>query len=123
LKSRAGIILFAHGSREPQWARPFEQLAARVAKKSDAAVKLAFLEQMAPTLDEAIAALAAEGVTRVRVVPVFLGRGGHVRADLPGLVDAAAKRYPKVSFSIDAPIGEQAAVIDAIASAITGKKN
>ena len=25
-----GLILFAHGSREPGWAEPFEQLAARV---------------------------------------------------------------------------------------------
>jgi sirohydrochlorin cobaltochelatase len=123
LKHREGIVLFAHGSREPQWARPFEQLAALVAKKSGAVVKLAYLEQMTPTLDQAIAALVAEGLARVRVVPVFLGQGGHVREDLPKLVNAAAQRHPRVSFAVDAPIGEQAAVIDGIASVIAANKN
>ncbi|HET7364453.1 MAG TPA: CbiX/SirB N-terminal domain-containing protein [Burkholderiales bacterium] len=115
----AGIVLFAHGSRDPDWARPFEQLAAELAHKVSGSVALAYLELMRPPLDEAIALLVAKGATSIRVVPVFLGQGGHVKEDLPRLVERARKTHPKVAITLEPPIGEQPAVIDAIASAIT----
>ena len=113
-----GIVLFAHGSRDPQWARPFEQLAATLATKIDARVALAYLELMQPSLEQAIAVLVKKGATSIRVVPVFLGPGGHVKEDLPKLLAPARERHPGIVFSLDAPIGEQAAVIEAIAAAI-----
>jgi len=46
-----GLILFAHGARDPRWALPFEAVAARVrAQRPGVPVRLAFLEFMAPTL-------------------------------------------------------------------------
>jgi sirohydrochlorin cobaltochelatase len=114
----AGIVLFAHGSRDREWARPFEQLAASLSRKVDGPVKLAYLELMPPSLDEAIAALVHEGAKRIRVVPVFLGAGGHVKGDLPKLIAAAHKRHPAIDFALDPPIGEQATVMEAIADAI-----
>jgi len=78
-------------------------------------VKIAYLEVMRPSLDEAIADLVAGGVDAIRIVPVFLGMGGHVREDLPRLVAAA---NPPVQVTIDPPIGEQADVVEAIAGAI-----
>ena len=71
---------------------------------------------MKPSLDEAIADLVARGVGSIRIVPVFLGAGGHVKEDLPRLVAAA---NPPVKVTIDPPIGEQASVIEAIAAAIS----
>jgi sirohydrochlorin cobaltochelatase len=116
-----GIVLFAHGSRDRDWARPFEELARAVAQKVDGPVRLAFLELMPPSLEEAIAGLINEGVTAIRVVPVFLGQGGHVKEDLPRLLDAARRRYPATQFSLDLPIGEQRTVIEAIAAAIASR--
>ena len=114
-----GIVLFAHGSRDPDWSRPFERLAAALEKKLPAvAVALAYLEH-GPSLEEALAALVAKGVGAIRVVPVFLGAGGHVKADIPRLVAAAS---PAVPVSVDAPIGEQAQVIDAIAEGIASPR-
>ena len=112
---RKGIILFAHGSRDAEWARPFERIASSLSKNKDLLVKIAYLEVMRPSLDEAIADLVAGGVDAIRIVPVFLGMGGHVREDLPRLVAAA---NPPVQVSIDPPIGEQAEVVEAIAGAI-----
>src|SRR5439155_6571097 len=68
---KAGIVLFAHGSRDPQWARPFEALAATLSRKFDGPVKLAYLELMQPSLEQAIAAMVSEGAKTIRVVPVF----------------------------------------------------
>jgi sirohydrochlorin cobaltochelatase len=114
---KQALVLFAHGSRDPQWARPFEQIAARLADRFS--VKLAYLEQMRPSLDEAVASLAASGARAARVVPLFLGAGGHVKDDLPRLV-ADAQRAHGVQLTLEQPIGEQPAVIAAIADALGG---
>jgi sirohydrochlorin cobaltochelatase len=113
-----GIVLFAHGSRDAQWARPFEQLALSLSRRFSGPVELAFLDLMPPTLEQAIDALARKGVLSVRVVPVFLGKGGHVGADLPRLAAQAAGKHPTLKVELEPPIGEQATVIEAIASAI-----
>ena len=113
-----GIVLFAHGSRDREWARPFETLAATLAAKVEGPVALAYLESMQPALADAIATLVQQGATSIRVVPVFLGAGGHVKNDLPQLVARARTDHPKVAIRLEAPIGEQHAVIDAIAAAI-----
>ena len=112
---RKGIVLFAHGSRDPEWARPFERIAAALSKREEFLVRIAYLELMQPSLDAAIAELVASGVASIRIVPLFFGAGGHVREDLPRLVAAA---NPPVQVTIDPPIGEQAGVVDAIAGAI-----
>jgi sirohydrochlorin cobaltochelatase len=42
---KEGLVLFAHGSRDPEWARPFERIAAILRERLPAtAVGLAFLE-------------------------------------------------------------------------------
>lgn len=117
-----GVVLFAHGSRDPRWAGPFEKLSAALKQRLPGAlVVVAYLELMAPSLDEAIAALAAAGARSIRIVPAFLGHGGHVGEDLPRLVAAAAAARPELELTLEPPIGEQPAVIDAIAKAIAGR--
>jgi sirohydrochlorin cobaltochelatase len=113
-----GIVLFAHGSRDRDWAGPFEKLAATLAGKVRGPVVLAYLESMQPSLADAIAGLVVEGAKAIRVVPVFLGAGGHVKEDLPRLVAEARATHAAISIRLESPIGEQAAVIEAIASAI-----
>jgi sirohydrochlorin cobaltochelatase len=111
-----GIVLVAHGSRDPDWSRPFERIAASLAQKLPAAsVGLAYLEH-GPSLDEMVAALVAKGVASIRVVPVFLGQGSHVKDGLPRLV--AQSTRPGMALHLDQAIGEQPEVIEAIASII-----
>ncbi|KPF50768.1 cobalamin biosynthesis protein CbiX [beta proteobacterium AAP121] len=112
-----GLILFAHGARDPRWAGPFEAVAAQVrANAPDAAVRLAYLEFMAPTLPEAGAELAAAGCTAVAVLPLFLGAGGHVRKDLPLLMDGLRSAHPGVRFTLHPAVGE----IDTVVAAMAG---
>ncbi|HKU45595.1 MAG TPA: CbiX/SirB N-terminal domain-containing protein [Burkholderiales bacterium] len=113
---KSGIVLFAHGSRDPEWARPFEAIAAQLSQQF--LVRVAYLETMRPSLAEAVAALAEAGARSIRVVPVFFGAGGHVKEDLPRLVAEAKRAHPAVKLTLEAPIGEQPAVIAAIAKAI-----
>ena len=114
---KESIVLFAHGSREPEWAQPFERIASEL--RNEFRVELAFLEQMRPTLEEAIASLASKGAQRVRIVPLFLGAGGHVREDLPKLAQAARERHAGIEIILERTIGERQEVTDAIAAVIS----
>lgn len=117
----SGLLLFAHGARDPRWALPFEAVAQRVrAARPDMPVQLAFLEFMAPTLEEAAVALVEAGCTQVSVLPLFLGAGGHVRRDLPELLDRMRARYTGVSWQLHAAVGELDGVIGAMADAAIG---
>ena len=111
-----GLLLFAHGARDPQWARPFEAVAARCkAQRGDSRVALAFLEFMAPDLVAGGSALVAAGCTSVDVVPLFLGAGGHVRKDIPVLMARLQAEHPAVRFVLRPAIGEAEGVIQAMA--------
>ena len=116
---KQGLVLLAHGSKDPEWSRPFERIAATLEKKLPAvAVALAYLEH-GPSLAEALAMLVAKGSGTIRVVPVFLGAGGHVKDDIPKLVAAANS---PVTVVIDPPIGEQPQIIEAIAATISAAR-
>jgi sirohydrochlorin cobaltochelatase len=113
-----GLLLFAHGARDPRWAEPFEAVARRVCELDPGVmVQLAFLEFMSPTLPEAGELLVAAGCDQVDVVPLFLGAGGHVRTDLPALLDALAADHPRTEWRLQRAIGEIDNVIEAMARA------
>ena len=113
---KRGLLLFAHGARDPRWALPFEDIARRVRLGDPAlAVSLGYLEFMSPGLVEAGAALAAQGCDRVEVLPLFLGAGGHVRKDVPLLLEQLRQIHPEVQWSLRPTIGEEDAVVDAMA--------
>lgn len=115
--SSHGILLFAHGARDANWARPFEAVRERVrAAMPEAAVELAFLEFMAPDLAQAGARLAAR-CAQVTVVPLFLGAGGHVRKDVPALLERLAAAHPATRFRLAGAAGEHPLVIEALAEA------
>ena len=116
------IILFAHGARDPAWAQPLQRTREAVLAQAAAAgavldVRLAFLEFISPTLDVAIDEAVAAGTTDVQVVPVFLAQSGHVRRDVPALLDAARARHPAMQIELQGALGEEQSVIDALATA------
>lgn len=114
---KTGIVLFGHGARDPEWAGPMKRMAARIeATAPEVPVALAFMEFMTPTLDEAVDRLVAQGVGRIRIVPVFLAQGGHLKRDVPVAVAQAEARHPGVAMTLAVAAGEADAVVDAIAA-------
>jgi sirohydrochlorin cobaltochelatase len=113
-----GLILFAHGSRDPRWAEPFEAVAAAVRERAPAlAVRLAYLELMQPDLAGAVNTLInEEGATHIAVLPLFLGSGNHLKRDLPPLVDTLRAAHPGVAITLHAAVGEHPALTAALAS-------
>lgn len=113
------IILFAHGARDPEWARPLQRLREAVlARSPQADVQLAFLEFMTPDLGGAIDSAAAAGTSQVSVVPVFLAQGGHVRRDVPLILAAAQARHPALKIELRPVLGEAQTVIEAMAACV-----
>ena len=113
-----GLLLFAHGARDPAWAAPFQAIAAELqTRRPELPIALAYLELMTPDITTAAGALVAVGGTRVQIVPMFLGASGHVRRDVPPLVEALRAQHPRVLFALHDAIGEQPSVIRAMAGA------
>ncbi|HEX2013364.1 MAG TPA: CbiX/SirB N-terminal domain-containing protein [Roseateles sp.] len=112
-----GLLLFAHGARDPAWARPFEAIAARIAAaRPQLPLALAYLELMQPDIATAAETLILHGCTRIHIVPMFLGASGHVRRDVPPLVDSLRARHGQ-EWLLHPAIGEQDAVMQAMADA------
>jgi sirohydrochlorin cobaltochelatase len=110
------IVLFAHGSREPEWARPFERLRGLVARQiGGESVELAFLEHMPPSLEEAVARLHARGARHITVLPLFLGAGGHLKRDLPRLLDQLRSAHRDLSLGATPALGEIDPVLESVA--------
>lgn len=114
--TQTGLILFAHGSRDPEWASTLNRVRSSVHERSpDLPVKLAFLELMQPDLQATADALIAEGIGRIVVLPMFIAQGGHLKKDLPALIDALRVRHPRIVFEQAAPVGEAESVVQAMA--------
>ena len=110
------VILFGHGARDPEWAAPMRRIREHMLVRPDApAVELAFLEFMQPTLPDAIVRIAATGVQRIAIVPIFLGQGGHLKRDLPVLLEEVRAAHPECEITLALAVGESAPVIAAMA--------
>ncbi|MGE5469940.1 MAG: sirohydrochlorin chelatase [Bacteroidota bacterium] len=110
------LILFAHGARDPEWASPMRRVQAAIRARLPALpVELAFLEFMTPSLTDCVAELIGRGAQELIVLPIFIARGGHLKRDLPEMLDVLRLAYPGVSFSLAGAVGEHEMVIQAIA--------
>lgn len=95
-----GLILFAHGSRDPAWGASLHALARELAAQDPTLqVRCAFLELQAPDLASVVAELAPQ-VQHLWVCPVFWAANGHVRRDLPALLDEARRAHPRLQLEL-----------------------
>lgn len=115
---KQGLLLLAHGARDPAWALPFQDVAGRIrAAHPTWEVSVAFLEFMAPSIVVGGEALARSGCTRIDLLPLFLGAGGHVRKDIPVFVRELQAAHPGVTWVLHPAVGEAGSVIQAMADA------
>jgi sirohydrochlorin cobaltochelatase len=115
------LILFAHGARDPRWAEPFEAIrGALLAVDPGRRVELAYLELMSPSLVEVATQLHADGIRHACIVPLFLATGGHLRRDLPKMVDALADTLPGFTLDVRPPLGESPEMREAIVAWLAG---
>ncbi|MFD3324719.1 sirohydrochlorin chelatase [Streptomyces sp. NPDC058701] len=117
------LVAVAHGSRDPRAPRAVEALLERVRElRPRLDVRLGHLELNAPLLADTLstvserasgghAAGAATGAPGSAVlVPLLLGRGYHVKRDLP----AAAARAARLRVRVAAPLGPHPLLVEAL---------
>ena len=118
------LILFAHGARDPEWARPVQAVAAKLRiENPDQPVLVAFLEFMTPTLPEAVSEFISsttDPVAAIDILPFFIAQGGHLRQEVPLMLEDIQRQHPGISLRLLPPLGELPSVQAAMAQAITG---
>lgn len=115
---KQALILFGHGARDPQWARPLHAIRlALQSQRPDLSVELAFLEYLQPSLEDCVAALVGAGVSDICIFPVFIAQGGHLVREVPVTLAALATRFPDVTLTMLPVAGESPLVIEAMAAA------
>lgn len=98
-----GYILLSHGSKvkasnEASF-KVLEEL-----RKNIKNIELAFLELAEPDFENAVKLLKEAGVASIRVLPLFLAPGKHVREDIPSLCKACSEKY-KIEINVLEHIG------------------
>jgi sirohydrochlorin cobaltochelatase len=112
---KTALVMFAHGSRDPDWAAPFRVVQRKVAAaKPDVEVELAFLELMQPSLPAAVDRLVEAGCERVTIAPLFMAQGAHLKRDVARLVEELQSRHGKVELALLPAAGEAESVMEAI---------
>lgn len=94
------LIAVAHGSRDPRSARVMAALVDKIrSARPDLDVRLCFLDLNAPSVEQTIDAVAAEGSPGAVLVPLLLGSAFHARIDLPTIVSRARSRHPGLALT------------------------
>ena len=115
-----GLILLVHGSKDPEWIKPFERMRGEVAEGSPGVrVELACLQFCEPELSKTVSMLAGEGIGEIVIAPVFISALGHVLNDVPAAVDEAISRFPDLKVTVTEALGETPEVMEAMRKALS----
>ncbi len=81
------LLAVAHGSADPRAAAANEALIRRAAGRlPEVRLRLAYLDHVPPSVPDALASLARDGVEEAVVLPLLLTVGYHSRTDIPVLL-------------------------------------
>ena len=114
-----GILVIAHGSRAKETeAVPEVVLNMVKARMPGIIMELAFMEFSERTIEKGVAALAARGVTEIKIVPYFLFMGIHLKEDIPRIVAQCAVNYPGIHITMGEPLGVDKRLADILVDRI-----
>lgn len=105
------LIALAHGSRDPRSSATVTALTDAVAGlRPDLRVEPAFLDLVAPSFDDSVDRLVAEGHDEIVVVPLLLSEAYHATEDVPAAIAAAEARHPGIRVTMTKVLGLEPAV-------------
>jgi sirohydrochlorin cobaltochelatase len=91
---RIGVIVCGHGSRDVRAVGEFGVMVGALAKRlPDVPVESGFLEFARPIIHDGLDRLRERGVDHVLAVPGMLFAAGHVKNDVPSVLNAYAARH------------------------------
>ena len=122
LRSDVANILIAHGSRDPLWRKPFENLLDKSRISSPNKIfYLCYLELCEPSMNDLLKELTKNGsnISTINIFPILLSAGVHFNKDIQKKVKDLHSIFPEIKFKINDVIGDSSIVSDAIVKVIT----
>lgn len=118
MNSNTANILLAHGSRDPQWQKPFLDMTESIKKQGTSLiVELAFMELSEPSLESMCSDLAQQGITHINIYPIFFAAGRHLRIDVPKQLSKLETDL-HIKTTLHPPVGQEKIVQEAITQVI-----
>jgi sirohydrochlorin ferrochelatase len=112
---RIAVLLIAHGSRRQAANDDLSQLAEILrARDLFPIVETAYLELAPPDVPAGAARCAAQGATRVKMLPYFLSAGGHAVDDLEAHRRALSATFPHIEFELCPPLGVHPLMVEIV---------
>ncbi|MEF8757111.1 MAG: sirohydrochlorin chelatase [Halobacteriales archaeon] len=111
------VLLAGHGSRREASNQHVRDVADRLSDQLDERVKPAFIELEPPSLGEGVDDLA-DHADHVTVVPLMLFAAGHVKNDVPLVLDQARERHPDLTVDYGSHLGVRPELVDLIADRV-----
>ncbi len=101
--SKLGVMVCGHGSRDVGAVTEFNQLVARIASRlPHLPVESGFLEFAHPVIRDGLDTLRNQGVDHILAVPGMLFAAGHVKNDVPSVLNEYAHEHGiKIDFGRD----------------------
>jgi len=103
IMSKLGVMVCGHGSRDVGAVTEFNQLVANIAGRlPEMPVESGFLEFAHPVIRDGLDKLRNQGVDHILAVPGMLFAAGHVKNDVPSVLNEYAKEHGiKIEFGRD----------------------
>ena len=92
---KIGVMVCGHGSRDMEAITEFQSVAAGIATRlPQYPVASGFLEFAKPIIREGLDKLHQQGADHILAVPVMLFAAGHVKNDIPSVLNTYAVQHP-----------------------------
>jgi sirohydrochlorin cobaltochelatase len=106
----------AHGSRDDASQQVVGELLARVTElRPGLRAEPAYVDNASPSIAAGLAALAADGVEDVVVVPLLLTPASHSKTDIAASVQAGRLALPSMRLHYGRPLGPHPVLVDVLA--------
>ncbi len=103
---KQAVILLGHGSiREQANAEVREMWRMLAEQLPDLQISGSFVEVAEPTLEQEVGRLAAQGVERIVIVPMFLTRGNHLSNGIPRILEKLRRQYGHIRIELTRHLG------------------
>ena len=104
--SPPAVLLIGHGTRRAAGVAEFRVLADQLQQAlPDRTCLAGFLELVEPDLPAALEQLRQQGFRRITALPALLLAAGHVKNDIPAILNAFQIEHPEMSITFGADLG------------------
>ena len=106
MSEKIGVMVCGHGSRDAGAVREFASVAEGLRKlMPEMPVEYGYLEFATPIIRDGLDALRERGVTRILAVPGMLFAAGHVKNDIPSVLNTYAVKHEGVTIELGKELG------------------